>query len=164
MAFGHVILREFHLDRQVPYFDEYCRKYTDMPLLVRLDKKGDHYVAGRQLRASDLADNLGESNNPDWKTIGIDRHSKELVVPNGSVGFRWGEQGKWNLEEQAQGKEVSLQLSLIDAADHDEVVTVDFPYFGGRPLMILWSMHAARCSVARYPPSASPLPMAMRPW
>jgi len=132
MAFGHVILREFHLDRQVPYFDEYCRKYTDMPLLVRLDKKGDHYVAGRQLRASDLADNLGESNNPDWKTIGIDRHSKELVVPNGSVGFRWGEQGKWNLEEQAQGKEVSLQLSLIDAADHDEVVTVDFPYFGGQ--------------------------------
>jgi anaerobic selenocysteine-containing dehydrogenase len=36
MAMGHVILREFHLDRQVPYFEDYCRRYSDMPMLVRL--------------------------------------------------------------------------------------------------------------------------------
>ena len=26
MAMGHVILREFHLDRQAPYFQDYCRQ------------------------------------------------------------------------------------------------------------------------------------------
>ena len=28
MAFGHVVLREFHLDREVEYFTDYCRRYT----------------------------------------------------------------------------------------------------------------------------------------
>ena len=36
MAMGHVILREFHVDRQVAYFSDYARQYTDMPMLVRL--------------------------------------------------------------------------------------------------------------------------------
>lgn len=130
MAFGHVILREYHLNREVPYFADYCRRYTDMPLLVQLEKKGDRYVAGKQLRASDLAGNLGESNNPEWKTIGIDSRSKQLVVPNGSIGFRWGEEGKWNLENQAQGQEIELQLSL--AEDEHEIAAVDFPFFGGQ--------------------------------
>src|SRR5690625_2044431 len=120
MAFGHVILREYHLNREVPYFADYCRRYTDMPLLVQLEKKGDRYVAGRQLRASDLADNLGEDHNPEWKTIGYDTVSKQLVAPNGSIGFRWGDQGQWNLEQQAKGKDIELQLSFIDKADHDE--------------------------------------------
>jgi nitrate reductase alpha subunit len=35
MAMGHVILREFHVDRQVPYFVDYAKRYTDMPMLVR---------------------------------------------------------------------------------------------------------------------------------
>ena len=37
MALGHVILKEFHVERQVPYFQDYCRRYTDMPFLVRLE-------------------------------------------------------------------------------------------------------------------------------
>src|SRR5574342_228215 len=36
MAMGHVILREFHIDRQADYFRDYVRQYTDMPMLVRL--------------------------------------------------------------------------------------------------------------------------------
>ena len=131
MAFGHVILREFHLDRQVPYFEEYIRKYSDMPMLVRLDQKGDSYIPGRQLRASDLDGALGEVNNPEWKTICIDENSGQLVAPNGSIGFRWGEQGMWNLEEKAKGAEITPKLSLILDADRDDVVGVDFPYFGG---------------------------------
>ena len=39
MAIGHVILREFHLDRTVPYFADYVRRYTDLPMLVRLVRK-----------------------------------------------------------------------------------------------------------------------------
>src|SRR5262245_59220310 len=44
MAMGHVILREFFLDRQVPYFQDYCRRYSDMPMLVRLRREHDRYV------------------------------------------------------------------------------------------------------------------------
>jgi nitrate reductase alpha subunit len=42
-----------------------------------------------------------EANNPDWKTLAYDENSGQIVVPNGSIGFRWGEKGKWNLEEKA---------------------------------------------------------------
>ncbi|MTH33707.1 nitrate reductase subunit alpha [Paracoccus limosus] len=131
MAFGHVILREFHLDRQAPYFEDYCRRYSDMPMLVRLDEQDGRLVPGRQLRASDLDGGLGQSNNPEWKTVALDEVSGNLVVPNGSIGFRWGEEGRWNLQQQAGSDEVRLKLSLILEEDRDDVVGVDFPWFGG---------------------------------
>lgn len=132
LALGHVILQEFHLDREVGYFRDYVRSYTDMPMLVLLEpREGGYYAAGRQLRASDLIDNLGQKNNPQWKTIAIDQTSGELVAPQGSIGYRWGEKGKWNLEQREGGtqQEVTLQLSLLHS--HDAVVDVGFPYFGG---------------------------------
>ena len=133
MAMGHVILREFHLDRQAAYFEDYCRRYTDMPMLVQLVEQDGRYIPGRMLRAADFADGLGEANNPDWKTVGIDRDTGKPVVPRGSIGFRWGEKGKWNLEEkEAGGDPVSLKLSLILDSDHDDAVEVGFPYFGNR--------------------------------
>lgn len=96
MAMGHVILKEFHLDNPSDYFLNYCRRYTDMPMLVLLDEQADgRVVPGRMLRASDLADGLGETNNPEWKTIAFDV-AGNLMAPNGSIGFRWGEKGKWN--------------------------------------------------------------------
>ena len=130
MAFGHVILREFHLDRQAEYFEDYCRKYSDFPMLVKLDEKGDRLVPGRFLRADDMADKLGESNNPEWKTVAIDELSESLVAPNGSIGYRWGEDGEWNLEERAGDDKTRLKISLILDGDHDDVAGVDFPYFG----------------------------------
>ncbi len=131
LAMGHVILREFHLDRQVAYFENYVRRYSDMPMLVRLDEQDGKLVPGRLLRAADFDDNLGESNNPEWKTIACDRRSGNPVVPNGSVGFRWGEKGRWNLEEKSGERDTELRLSLVLEENHDEIVGVDFPYFGG---------------------------------
>ena len=132
MALGHVILKEFYFDKPSAYFTEYARQYTDFPHLVRLVKRGDRYVADRFLRASDFADNLGQTNNPDWKTVVVDDKSGKIAVPLGTVGFRWGEQGKWNLENKsADGQPVTPRLSLIDS--RDEVVGVGFPYFGGKP-------------------------------
>lgn len=88
---GHVILKEFHLDNPSDYFINYCRRYSDMPMLVMLEPRDDgSYVPGRMIRASDLVDGLGESNNPQWKTVAVNT-AGELVVPNGSIGFRWGE-------------------------------------------------------------------------
>ncbi|MEB6336452.1 nitrate reductase subunit alpha [Serratia rhizosphaerae] len=132
LAMGHVMLKEFHLDRQVGYFRDYVRRYTDMPMLVLLEPRDEgYYAAGRMLRASDLVDSLGQNNNPQWKTIALDEKSGQLVAPQGSIGFRWGEQGKWNLEQRAgqAQQQVELQLSLLGS--HDEVAEVGFPYFGG---------------------------------
>ena len=129
-AFGHVILREFHVEHPSQYFTDYCRQYSDMPMLVRLEKRDDgRLVPGRFLRASDLG-GLGESNNPEWKTLAWDETTGELVAPNGSVGFRWGEKGKWNIEEKdSAGRETRLLLSLKDR--NDGIEAVSFPYFGG---------------------------------
>jgi nitrate reductase alpha subunit len=129
MAMGHVALKEFHVQRQDPYFTEYARKYTDLPLQVLLRQDGDHYVSDRFLRASDLDAALGESNNPEWKTVAWDERSDAFVAPNGSIGFRWGEDGKWNLlpKNAADQAEITAQLSCIDA--RDDVVPVAFPHF-----------------------------------
>ncbi len=136
LAMGHVILKEFHLDGKSEYFRDYCRRYSDMPFLVRLVRQGDHYVPERMLRASDFPGGLGQANNPGWKTVAYDEHTDRIVAPAGSVGFRWGQkegedQGKWNLESKdGHGDDVSLRLTLV--GNHDDVVPVAFPYFGGQ--------------------------------
>jgi nitrate reductase / nitrite oxidoreductase, alpha subunit len=133
MAMGHVILREFHVDRQVPYFEDYARQYTDMPMLVRLVKQDGRLVPERLLRADDFADALGETNNPTGRRSPIDEATGKIVVPHGSVGFRWGEKGKWNLEEKdGRRRHDTLRLSspLEDTATMSP--GSDFPYFGNR--------------------------------
>ena len=135
MAMGHVIMKEYHLERQNSYFDQYVRENTDLPCLVLLEPRDGYYVSGRFLRASDLADGLEQANNAEWKTLAFDEGSGDLVVPNGSVGFRWGESseqvGKWNIEQKdaRDGRELRLQLSLLKSGDG--TVQVGFPYFGG---------------------------------
>jgi nitrate reductase alpha subunit len=137
MAMGHVILKEFHLDRPSPYFTDYARKYTDLPMLVKLVKRGDVYVPDRFVRASDFADKLGQANNPEWKSVAVDELSGQVVAPVGAIGYRWGQQvggdlGKWNLEEKAgTGAATKLRLSLIEV--RDAAAPVAFPYFGGIP-------------------------------
>ncbi|MCC2096175.1 MAG: nitrate reductase subunit alpha, partial [Hyphomicrobiales bacterium] len=129
MAMGHVILNEYHVRRQVPYFRDYIRQYTDMPMLVRLVRQDDKLVPERFLRASDIAAGLGENSNPEWKTLAYDENSGTLVAPRGTIGFRWGEGGKWNLEEKdSAGSDVKLRLSLSGVSDAVEKVA--FPYFG----------------------------------
>lgn len=130
MAMGHVILKEFHIDRQVEYFEEYARTYTDMPFLVILEKQGDIYVPGRMVRASDFDDSLGQHNNPEWKTVAFDQSTGQVVVPNGSIGFRWGEEGKWNIHphDAQNNRDIHLEKTFID--QHDDVVPAAFPYFG----------------------------------
>ena len=130
MAMGHVVFREFHLERPCAYFTDYVRRYSDMPMLVKLIQKGERYVPDRFLRASDFDGTLGEANNPEWKTVGVDETSGNIIVPNGSIGFRWGQNdGKWNLDTSAAGTDMKLALSLLER--RDAAVPVAFPYFGG---------------------------------
>jgi nitrate reductase / nitrite oxidoreductase, alpha subunit len=131
MAMGHVILKEWHVEGRSDYFDDYVRRYTDLPCLVLIEEASDRHVPGRYLRASDLDGNFGESHNTEWKTLARDEQSDNIIVPRGSIGFRWGDEtGRWNLESRSSdGKEVKLKLTEID--DRDEIVSVAFPYFGG---------------------------------
>jgi nitrate reductase alpha subunit len=143
MAMGHVILTEFYFKKRSAYFDDYARRYTDLPMLVMLKEhtlpSGEKIlVPDRYVRASDFADKLGQANNPDWKTVAIDATGK-VVLPHGAIGFRWGpdgraDQGQWNLEskEAHHGSEVKLKLSLLeDGNPSTETAKVGFPYFGG---------------------------------
>jgi nitrate reductase alpha subunit len=151
MAMGHVVLREFFFGDpsgaipggRSPYFDGYVRRYTDLPMLVklkatRLADGSTAWVPDRYLRASDFDGRLGQDNNAEWKTLAFDESGK-VVLPNGAIGFRWGPEGredvgKWNLEnkEARHGDEVRLKLSVIeDGAQAHEVVDVAFPYFAG---------------------------------
>jgi nitrate reductase alpha subunit len=131
MAMGHVILSEYHREGRSAYFEDYCRRYTDMPMLVRLVRQGEAWVPERFLRASDFPDLLGETNNPEWKTVAFDDASGKAVAPLGSIGYRWGEKGKWNLEEKAGQADAATKLKLTLVGSHDEVAQVAFPYFGG---------------------------------
>ena len=147
MAMGHVVLKEFYFPgngkTRSPYFDNYARRYTDLPLLVLLKEKtledgSVTLVPDRYMRASDLQNGLEQDNNPDWKTLAFDTQGN-VVLPNGSIGFRWGaegrkDEGKWNLESKdaRTGQDLTLKLSVLEeeAQAHD-VVQVSFPYFGG---------------------------------
>src|SRR5690606_2795856 len=98
----------------------YAQQYTDMPMLVLLKQDGDSFHPDHFLRASHLHDNLGQQNNPEWKTLLIDESTGEIVVPNGSIGLRWGEKdagpdsrpGRWNLEirDAGSGRDIIPQL------------------------------------------------------
>jgi nitrate reductase alpha subunit len=127
LAMAHVALKEFHIQRQDPYFTEYARKYTDLPMQVILREFGEGWVPDRNLRASDFDGALGQANNPEWKTVVFDRKSGSYLAPNGSVGFRWGEEGKWNLLEKAGDQDIEAELSCIE--ERDEIVPVGFPHF-----------------------------------
>ena len=97
MAMGHVILSEFLVDKRTPFFVDYIQKYTDLPFLVRLEERDGAYVTGKNLTAADLGD-TGEGAS--FKPVLIDGRTGEVVVPNGSLGFRYTDSGvgKWNLD------------------------------------------------------------------
>ena len=123
MAMGHVILTEFFVHRQVPYFTDYVRRYTDLPFLVRLDPHGDSYRPGKFLTAADL-EGHSSVDNAAFKTVVLDAAGAP-VVPNGSLGFRYGESGagRWNLDLG----EVDPLLSADGGGE--PAVTVELPRF-----------------------------------
>lgn len=124
MAMTHVILKEFYVERTCEYFADYAKAYTDLPFAVVLDADGEHFNASGYLRASDLGD---AEDNAQWKTVLFDRSSGRFRVPNGSIGFRWGKEGRWNLKMEADGDPVDPLLGF--ASDSDGWETVRFPLF-----------------------------------
>ncbi|MEA5115581.1 MAG: nitrate reductase subunit alpha [Geobacteraceae bacterium] len=131
MAVDHVILKEFHADRQVPYFTGYLRRYADAPFLVELEKGPEGFVPGRFLRAARFS-RYRHVENGDWKFLVIDEKNGEVRMPRGSVGFRWQErEGEWNLElkDGLDGTDITPLLSLME--HRDEVLQVLFHDYTG---------------------------------
>lgn len=97
MAMGHVVLKEFFVERQVPRFIDYVKKYSDLPFLISLKERDGAWIPDKFVTAADLGD-TGEG--ADFKTVLVDSETGRPHVPNGSLGFRFGDsgKGKWNLD------------------------------------------------------------------
>lgn len=133
MAVTHVILKEYHVDRQVPYFMEYVKRYTDCPFLVELTKQGDHYLPGRLLRANRLV-KYKNVENGDWKFLNLDSETGKPFMAKGSMGQRWDNEkenlGKWNLlyEDGMDNAKFNPELTLLNKSD--DVLKVEYTEFG----------------------------------
>jgi nitrate reductase alpha subunit len=122
MAMGHVILREFWVERQEPMLVDYAKRYTDLPFLVALRERDGSWVPDRFVNAADLGQDVEAAQ---WKPVLVDAATGEPVVPNGSIGFRHTEsgEGRWNLDLEG----TDPLLSFL--GDGSETVTVDLPRF-----------------------------------
>jgi nitrate reductase alpha subunit len=164
MAMGHVILKEFYVDRQTPYFEDYARRFTDLPLLVTLREREDGaYVSDRLLRASDLQDATGDDEHAEWKPVMFDAASGRAVVPDGSVGHRYGRPGRWNLRLDGLDpvltvydratERVALDLPRFDEGEHEggTVVRRGVPAVrvGGRLVCTVFDLVLAQYGVGR---------------
>jgi nitrate reductase alpha subunit len=161
LAMGHVILREFYVERQVPYFEDYARRFTDLPMLVTLREHEGAWVPDRFLRASDLD---SEEELPEWKPVVLDERTGEPAVPTGSVGHRYAsaDEGRWNLALGdldpaltllGRGRPVEVDLPRFDVGETEGgssmrrgVPALDL---GGRLVTTVFDLLLAQYGVAR---------------
>ena len=126
MAMGHVILTENYVRKPVPFFIDYALRYTDLPFLIKLDQRGDHLVPAKNLTAADLGGEPANAENAAFKPALLDTVTDSVVVPNGSLGFRFGDDGvgKWNLDLGDVKPALSVQRD-----DDGETALVSLPGF-----------------------------------
>jgi len=132
MAMGHVVLKEYHVDRTVPFFTDYTKRFTDLPYLVCLEPTADGaYRPGKYLVAGDIDHAEGGTENIMWKPAVIDAATGRVRIPQGSIGHRFGDEGRgrWNLDLG----DIDPALSMY--RDHEggtaEAVEVELPRFDG---------------------------------
>ncbi|MET8944032.1 nitrate reductase subunit alpha [Streptomyces sp. NPDC004542] len=143
MAMGQVILTECFVRRQVPYFTDYVRRFTDLPFLVELDEHDGAFVPGKFVTAAALGTGLlgtdEDAEHAEWKPVLLDAGSGHPVVPNGTLGDRWSKrgEGRWNLDLGDVEPQLTLYRTGTDAetdAETDaDAVCVLLPRFDGGP-------------------------------
>ncbi len=130
MAVTHIILKEAHHEKQIPYFLDYVAKYTDSPFLVELEKTTDGYTPGKLLRANRV-EKFKTAEHGDWKFLNIDQETGRLVCPRGSVGHRWdSKDGNWSTLP-IDGEDNTSYYPLLTLLDkRDDVFQVEFTEYG----------------------------------
>jgi nitrate reductase alpha subunit len=127
MAMGHVILREFFVEKATPQFVDYVKRFTDLPFLVTLEPASEGtYRPGRFLTAADLGH---AEEHAAFKPVLWDEAAGAAAVPGGSAGFRWDGSGRWNLD--LAGIEPALGCPM------NESVEVLLPRFDTTPAGVL---------------------------
>ncbi|MFX1819696.1 nitrate reductase subunit alpha [Pseudarthrobacter sp. CC4] len=119
MAMGHVMLKEFFVDRQVPFFTDYVKQYTDLPFLVRLEKRDDGALTpSKFLTARDIPAESG-AEDAAFRTVLFDKKAGRPAVPNGSMGFRYSGsgEGRWNLDLEGMDPALSLREVSGESAE-----------------------------------------------
>ncbi len=127
MAVNHVLLKEFHHEKKVPYFLDYTKKYTDAPYLVEMKQDGGVYEAGQLLRANRL-EQYKNVEHGGWKFLMWDVKEGKPKMPLGSVGDRWGtEKGKWNLllKDGLDGSAIDPELTFLEKSTSTVPVRFD---------------------------------------
>lgn len=135
MAMGHVILKEFYVDKEYEYFTNYTKRYTDFPFIVTLKKDGEHYIPGRFLNAADLGRAV---DNGKFKPLVFNENNGKFTIPHGTMGARWDNKKKWNLKllDEETGEALNPRLSLLGT--EDEIGTVKIPYFSQEGKKVLY--------------------------
>jgi len=122
MAMGHVMLKENFVEKRVPYFENYVKQFTDMTMLVKLVEHPDGHglTASKFVTAQDLGQDVADAA---FKTVLWDKATGSPAVPNGSMGYRYNDDGagKWNLELG----DLDPALSLLDDEAHAGVENVE---------------------------------------
>ena len=85
MAMGHVVLKEFFVDREMPRFVDYCKQYTDLPFLVTLTRRGGRRIRARQVPHRRRPRRHVEE-GAEFKTVLIDDVTGEPTVPERLAG------------------------------------------------------------------------------
>lgn len=130
LAVTHIILKEAHHEKQIPYFLDYVSKFTDSPFLVELEKKDGGYTPGKLLRANRI-EKYKSAENGEWKFLNIDKETGRLVCPRGSVGHRWdNKDGNWSMLT-IDGEDNTDYYPLLTLLDKkDDVYQVEFTEYG----------------------------------
>lgn len=126
MAMGHVILNEYYHQSKTKYFEEYAKKYTDFPFSVLIKEENGTLTADRFLNAQDLGI---ESEHAEWKPAMFNKHINGFSIPQGTMGSRWDNNGKWNLHLVDENTEEKIEPVLSFLGMEDEIMTVNMPYF-----------------------------------
>ena len=123
MAMGHVVLKEFFIERQVPRFVDYVKKYSDLPFLISLKERDGAWVPDKFVTSADLGDT---AEGATFKTVLVDSATGRPHVPNGSLGFRFNEsgEGKWNLD--LEGIDPALSLHGASGTENVEILLPRF--------------------------------------
>lgn len=115
-AMGHVILKEFHVDKGEPLFLDYMKRFSDAPFLVHLEESEHGLVPGKFLTADELPEgSTPRSENNAFRPLVWDR-AGHVADPGGTLADHFGEEGKghWNLTLEG----CDPVLSAMDVAGH----------------------------------------------